>query len=135
MEWAICQCASENIDEALNLALNYEAFKMSRNRKYANTQHVRQQQEVGDHGSQNLYAIGEHSQTQVSRSDRNDAKKCFYCGKPGHFKNKCRKRQFDIQSGKLNVSSHRPNFVEKSESSEKSRECARDSLNDPRLSL
>jgi hypothetical protein len=85
IKWAICQCTSENIDEALNLVLKYEAFKMSRKRKYASTQYVQQQREVCDHGSQVLYAIDEHSQTHVSQSDRNDAKKCFDCGKPGHF--------------------------------------------------
>lgn len=97
MEWAICQWASENIDEALNLALKYEAFKMSRNRKYTNAQNLRYQQEICDHSSQDLYVIGENSKTSVSRSDpsnqRNDVKKCFYCGKPGHFQNKCRKSQ------------------------------------------
>lgn len=143
MEWAICQCAFENIDEALNLALKYEAFKMSRNRKYTNAQNLRYQQEICDHSSQDLYVIVKNSKTSVSRSDpsnqRNDVKKCFYCGKPGHFQNKCRKRQFDLKSGKLNISSHRindyPYFVEKSETCEKSRDRARDTLNDQRLSL
>lgn len=36
MEWAICQCASEIIDEALNIALKYETFKMSRNTQILN---------------------------------------------------------------------------------------------------
>lgn len=71
-----------------------EAFKMSRNRKYTNAQNLRYQQEICDHSSQDLYVIGKNFKTSVSRSDpsnqRNDVKKCFYCGKPGHFQNKCR---------------------------------------------
>jgi hypothetical protein len=33
MEWTVCQSSSECIEEALNLALKYEAFQMSRHRK------------------------------------------------------------------------------------------------------
>ena len=140
MEWAICQSASENIDEALNLALKFEAFKMSRNRKYTNTPHLRHQQEICDQSYQDLYVIGENSRTNVSRSEK-ETKKCFYCGKPGHFKNKCKKRLYDIQSGKLNTSSQRmydrSNFAERSETSEiiRVRDCANGPLNDQRLSL
>lgn len=136
------KCASENIDEALNIALKYETFKMSRN---GNTQILN----ICGTSKRfvtivlKIYVIEENPKTNVSRSDpsnqRNDVKKYFYCGKPGHFQNKCRKRQFDLKSEKLNNSAHKINdnqyFVKRSEICEKSRDHARDTLNDQRLSL
>jgi hypothetical protein len=133
----------QNIDQALNLALKYEAFKMSRNRKFTNSQYLRDQQEIHDNSFQDLYEIGENCQTIGSRSDpskqRNETKKCFYCGEPDHFQNKCRKLQFNLKFGKLNISAHKindsANLTERPETSEQLRDCARDSLNGQRLSL
>lgn len=77
MEWAICQSTSENIDEVLNLALKFEAFKLGRDRKY--TPALRFQQEIGDNSLTPvpLYAMNEKSQNQTQLSDNSYETKKF----------------------------------------------------------
>ena len=130
MEWAICQSANENIDEALNLALKFEAFTLGRDRKH--NQALRFQQEMGgDTQSVPVYAMNENSQNQTRSVENNKSKKlCFYCDKPGHFQNKCRKRIYDqkIRASRDQVDVNAEVKTARDQTSEQS-------LNDQRLSL
>lgn len=133
MEWAICQGSSENIDEALNLALKFEAFTLGRDRKF--NQALRFQQEISD--SQQpapVYAMSENSHNLTRLSKNNETKKCFYCGKAGHFRNVCRKRMHDMQKAEKNRASRDQVDVNTEVKSVRDQTSVQ-SLNDQRLSL
>jgi len=83
LQWAICQGQISTIDEALHLALKYEAFHISHKRPF-----LRQLTKVD-------------TQTTPDKRQKDDTNgdhgpiTCFYCGKKGHRQNVCNKRKAD----------------------------------------
>ena len=95
MEWAICQNTSENIDDALNLALKFEAFKVSRNkqryqvRMQTETVPVRPEANV----PQDRARADNYKPRYRDETDKN--KRCFYCDRLGHVRRNCWKLKRD----------------------------------------
>ncbi|VDI23685.1 Hypothetical predicted protein [Mytilus galloprovincialis] len=81
LEWAIVQTSTDTIDEALHLALKYEAYHLSRKRPSLRYQ----TNEPNTKSSKTSYTKEQDDQSNL----------CYYCHKPGHIAKKCRKRLFD----------------------------------------
>lgn len=126
MEWAVCQSSSESIEEALNLALKYEAFQMSRRRKSRQSlrQHTLVDKELTSIPDVNKFECDSNEmKTLIDRiskleekSPKNDSKtkfdgKCFYCQKTGHIQRDCRKRIRDQNSNSFANTDHQRNRV------------------------
>jgi hypothetical protein len=79
-EWAIVKSTIDSIDEALVLALKYEAYNMS-TRKPTN-----RYQSLNDTGQAN------------NKSFKEESRSCFYCRKVGHLAKACNKRKRDLQN-------------------------------------
>jgi len=105
VEWAIHQGKAKNIDEAVKLALEFEAFQTGR-RKRVVPRNVRSQKEVANDRNEKLIddILGRLARVQSSdqgktaektSSDRhwNKSGKCHYCGMNGHWKRECPKRK------------------------------------------
>lgn len=107
MEWAVCQGSAENIDEALNLALKYEAFRVGRDRRTSQKHSVRAMEETdpeskpeirNDRADAILNRIAQlEEQVHINPSMNNyrSSRSCYYCNKPGHIKRDCRKLKAD----------------------------------------
>ena len=82
LAWAITQLNMDTIDEALTLALKYEAFHASHRkptfRKMA---------------SDNMTTDKNHSKGDTCNYKSKGT--CYYCGEQGHFKTNCEKRKRD----------------------------------------
>lgn len=85
LEWAICQGSHESIDEALNFALKYEAFKLSHRPPM-----LRQISDGTLLAPENSSKVEHKSNPSVKTQGP-----CYYCGNVGHFKRDCRKRRAD----------------------------------------
>ncbi|CAC5416499.1 unnamed protein product [Mytilus coruscus] len=76
LAWALTQLNIDAIDDALNLALKYEAFHSS-------------------HRKPNLRNLAEISTKNPFQRAHSEKGACYYCGEPGHFKRDCEKRMTD----------------------------------------
>ncbi|VDI84076.1 Hypothetical predicted protein, partial [Mytilus galloprovincialis] len=84
LAWALTQSNIDAIDDALNLALKYEAFHSS-------------------HRKPNLRKLAEVSEVNANynapkthfKGGNSGKGACYYCGEPGHFKRDCEKRMTD----------------------------------------
>ncbi|CAC5362906.1 unnamed protein product [Mytilus coruscus] len=107
LAWALTQSNIDAIDDALNLALKYEAFHSSHRKP-----NLRKLAEVSDvntnYSAPKTHFKGGHSGKGA----------CYYCGEPGHFKRDCKKRMTDnkkfiqqMKSGQYNNNQgfNRPN--------------------------
>ena len=129
MEWAVYQSSSESIEEALNLALKYEAFQMSRRRK-STRQSLRQQTLVDNEmtsipdankfecNSNEMKTLIDRVAKLEEKSPKNDSKKkfdgkCFYCQKIGHIQRDCRKRLRDQKSSDFTTTDKRDHNTSK----------------------
>lgn len=112
MEWAVCQGSGENVDEALNLALKYEAFKAGQNKGRSERLNLRQctmveeeettpdlTQIVKENVEQIEYLLRRMEATEDKEKNENKQSKytqgqndrnCFKCNKPGHRAVDCR---------------------------------------------
>ena len=79
-EWAIVKSTIESIDEALALALKYEAYNMSTRKPSI------RYQSLNDTGQAN------------NESFKEESRSCFYCQKVGHLAKECNKRKRDLQN-------------------------------------
>ncbi|CAG2186668.1 unnamed protein product [Mytilus edulis] len=84
LAWALTQSNIDAVDDALNLALKYEAFHSS-------------------HRKPNLRKLAEVSEVNTNynapkthfKGGNSGKGACYYCGEPGHFKRDCEKRMTD----------------------------------------
>ena len=74
LEWALCQANKDNIDEALHIALRYEAFQMGKKKPFAR------------------FKTKEHD-------GQSGNKRCFKCGDSGHLRNHCPTRDDPLYHG------------------------------------
>ncbi|CAC5393394.1 PLD3_4 [Mytilus coruscus] len=113
LAWVLTQSNIDAIDDALNLALKYEAFHSS-------------------HRKPNLRKLAEVSEINTNytapkthfKGGNSGKGACYYCGEPGHFKRDCQKRMTDnnqfiqqMKSGQYNNNQgfNRPNNQTRSE--------------------
>lgn len=97
MEWAIFQAKAKNIDDAVQVALEYEAFQNGR-RKHIGNRPVRylckNDVDVTDRESYLTGQIGDISSrlAKIESSDKpSKPYTCYHCGLPGHIKKNCPK--------------------------------------------
>ena len=107
LEWAIFQGKAKNIDDAVQIALEYEAFQNGRRRRGL-IKPVRRQTEVETDyeisNSRNQYLSGQIDDIagRLAMIEKNDSTnkrpplKCYYCGVQGHIKRFCPKLQSTI---------------------------------------
>jgi hypothetical protein len=67
LEWAIVQSTTESIDEALHLALKYEAYNMSKRKPTLRYQSLDDKDQANN------------------RTFKKESRSCFYCQKEGHL--------------------------------------------------
>ena len=84
LAWALTQSNIDAVDDALNLALKYEAFHSSH--RIPNLRKLAEVSEVNaNYNSPKTHFKGGNSGKGA----------CYYCGEPGHFKRDCEKRMTD----------------------------------------
>jgi hypothetical protein len=74
LEWAIVQSTTESIDEALHLALKYEAYNMSKRKPALRYQSLDDKDQANN------------------RTFMKESRSCFYCQKVGHLAKECNKK-------------------------------------------
>jgi hypothetical protein len=94
MEWSVFKQKPTTVDEALQYAIEYEAFQKGRNRRTGDRRGLRMQSFSNSTG-----AVPEAMpQTiQGGTNDNASRKLCFFCNAPGHFKRECQKYAAWIQ--------------------------------------
>lgn len=116
IEWAVHQERPRFVDDAVRLALEFEAFQNGRRqRMYQKQADVRMQQmsqktnmspAFDDSHLSDIRQISQNS--WIVPNDRNKIKfnnqsknkgECHYCGYKGHFIKDCRKRLYDLKNG------------------------------------
>lgn len=108
MEWSVFQGRPKSLEDAVRLALEYEAFQQARGRRNKAT--VRMQREEPAYTNEDV-----DNTHQVALISHNTEKKfnkkgpCFYCKKDGHIKSECRLLQGHIKSGKYR-NQNKPDF-------------------------
>ena len=123
LEWTVYQGKPKTVDEAVQLALEYEAFQKGKQRYSVPPRGLRMQHELencvstcnqGDSPSINDL-MGRLAKVEVrlneNKTNNNQPQpqpqqnqgpngrrkgKCNYCGKKGHWKFECRKRKYDL---------------------------------------
>jgi hypothetical protein len=107
LEWAIFQGKAKKFDDAVQIALEYEAFQNWRRRRGL-IKPVRRQTEVETDyeisSSRNQYPSGQIDDidgrlTMIEKNDSTNKRpplKCYYCGVQGHIKRFCPKLQSTI---------------------------------------
>ena len=88
MEWAVFQGRPKNLEDAVRLALEYEAFQQARGRRNRVT--VRMQREEPTYANK-----VDNTHQKALTSDKTEKKfnkkgPCYYCKKDGHIKSECR---------------------------------------------
>ena len=91
LEWAIVQANTETIDEALHLAIKYEAFQVSKKKPTLR------------------YQTTENKNQTSYENQKKEPVVCYYCNKPGHIAKFCNKRKGDQKSTLDSVRNSRSN--------------------------
>lgn len=123
IEWAVHQERPRFVDDAVRLALEFEAFQNGcRQRMYQKQAGVRMQQmsqktnmspAFDDSHLSDIRQISQNS--WIVPNDRNKIKfnnqsknngECHYCGYKGHFIKDCRKRLYDLRMARKNTKGH-----------------------------
>ena len=127
LEWSVYQGKPKTLDQAVQLALEYEAFQKGKQKYSTGPRGLRMQHEVTDtentapgcNETQNSPSLndivgrlakveGKVNESSIQSDKPNQNRKnwhsyrkrpgnCRYCGRPGHWRAECRKRQFDEQ--------------------------------------
>jgi hypothetical protein len=110
MEWAVFQGKPASVDEAMRLAVEFEAFQTGRKRRLDGKADVRMQQEIAEphEAEDNWNSVVDrlaklelelpHRTLNQSTYSRPASKKvCYYCGDEGHFIAKCPRRQEELR--------------------------------------
>ena len=106
LEFAVFQSQAQNLNDALRAAVEFEAFRGSRQRKLPAT-NFREQRVMGEESSlvmkldeicARIEKLEQSSSRDRARGPDKSTMKCYYCGKPGHFKRDCSKWRAVIQS-------------------------------------
>ena len=95
MEWAVYQGKPKTVDDAVRLAVEYEAFQQARNRQGFSRNSTRMQhldQNQDNSSDQNV----EREKSRGSFSTNRDM--CHYCSRKGHWKKDCKIRKRDMEN-------------------------------------
>ena len=109
MEWSIFQSKPSSAEDAVRSALEYEAFQQGRKRRLnggkipnlpVRMQSEGKNDEFIDEIVGRLAAMQAPATRDVTPTDH---KKCFYCGKEGHFRRNCAQRKRDLDKAVRNM--------------------------------
>lgn len=98
MEWSVFQGRPRNLEDAVRLSLEYEAFQQARGRRNRVAVRMQREEPTDTNNRNDAHQIALISQNTEKKFNKKGP--CFYCKKDGHIKSECRLLQRHLEAEK-----------------------------------